>query len=157
MNARASTTLQRAIRRELHLRGRRFRINYPGLPGWPDLAFTRATVAVFVDDCFWRRCPRHCRVPDVDRIWWLGKLERTVARDRDRDARLAALGWSVIHVWEHESAAEAADRIEAEWRHRIGLLRPRGATAAAQDDEDEDDPEEDDPDTDGDGNVHSGY
>jgi DNA mismatch endonuclease (patch repair protein) len=151
MQPKASTTLQRAIRRELHRRGRRFRINYLGLPGWPDLAFTRATVAVFVDDCFWRRCPRHCTVPDVDRSWWLGKLERTVVRDRERDARLAELGWSVIHVWEHESAIEAADRIEAEWQHRISLLRPRGATAAADDEEDDLDEDEDEDDI-----VHSG-
>ena len=147
----SASTLQRAIRRELHRRGRRFRVNYAGLPGWPDLAFTRATVAVFVDDCFWRRCPRHCSVPDVDRAWWLGKLERTAARDRERDARLAELGWSVVHVWEHESVAEAADRIEAEWRHRIDLLRPASALAIpGSDDEDEDDPDEDDD------SLHSG-
>jgi DNA mismatch endonuclease, patch repair protein len=147
----ASTT-QRAIRRELHRRGRRFRINYPGLPGWPDLAFTRATIAVFVDDCFWRRCPKHCTVPDVDRTWWLGKLARTATQDQERDARLAELGWSVIHVWEHESVMEAADRIETEWQHRISLLRPRSA-AATPDDDDEDDPADDDEDD----IVHSGH
>jgi DNA mismatch endonuclease (patch repair protein) len=124
---RAVTTLERAIRRELHRRGRRFRVNYPGVPGRPDLAFTRAALAVFVDECFWRRCPRHCVVPDVDRAWWLAKLERNVVRDRERDARLAALGWSVIHVWEHESAMAAADRIEVERQRRIDLLRRRGA------------------------------
>jgi DNA mismatch endonuclease (patch repair protein) len=144
MRPRASTNLQRAIRRELHRRGRRFRINYPALPGWPDLAFTRAKVAVFVDDCFWHRCPQHCTTPDVDRAWWLGKLERTVARDRERDAQLAALGWSVIRVWEHEPAMETADRIEAEWQERIGLLRPRGATARAGTDADDELDEDDD-------------
>jgi hypothetical protein len=56
-------------------------------------------------------------------------------------------------VWEHGSAIDAADRIEAEWQHRISLLRPRSATAAADggDDEDEDDPDEDEGDI-----VHSG-
>jgi DNA mismatch endonuclease (patch repair protein) len=141
MRPRGATTLHRAIRRELHLRGRRFRINYPGLPGWPDLAFTRATVAVFVDDCFWHRCPKHCAVPDIDRAWWLGKLNRAVARDSERDAQLADLGWSVIHVWEHESVTAAADRIEAEWQHRISRLRPRAVSAVP--DEDEDDPDDD--------------
>jgi DNA mismatch endonuclease (patch repair protein) len=151
MKPQPSTTLHRAIRRELHRRGRRFRINYPNLPGRPDLAFTRATVAVFVDDCFWRRCPKHCAVPSIDRTWWLGKLARTVARDQERDARLAELGWSVIHVWEHESALAAADRIEAEWQHRISLLRPRSAVAIPDDDDDEDDLDEDEDDI-----VHSG-
>lgn len=146
----ATASLHRAIRRELHLRGRRFRVNYRGLPGWPHLAFTRATVAVFVDDCFWRRCPKHCRVREVDRRWWLGKLALTVARDQERDARLAELGWSVIHIWEHESATTAADRIESEWQQRISLLRPRSAAAPLddEDDEDEDDGEE--------ATVHSG-
>lgn len=144
MKPAASMTLQRGIRRELHRRGRRFRINYPGLDGSPDLAFTRARIAVFVDDCFWRRCPRHCVVPDVDRAWWWGKLARTVAQDEERDARLTDLGWSVIHVWAHEPALDAADRIEAEWQQRISLLRPRRAGATGDEDDDEDDPDDDD-------------
>ncbi|MBT8225809.1 MAG: very short patch repair endonuclease [Dactylosporangium sp.] len=117
--ARASTKPEVALRRELHRRGLRFRINHPELPGRPDVAFTRARVAVFVDGCFWHRCPEHGTAPRNNRDWWQAKLDRNVARDRAKDADLAGLGWTVLHVWEHEAPDVAADRVEAEWRRRV--------------------------------------
>jgi DNA mismatch endonuclease (patch repair protein) len=36
-----------------------------------------------------------------------------VRRDREADNALAAAGWTVIRVWEHEDPIEAAKRIEA--------------------------------------------
>ncbi|PWU54783.1 very short patch repair endonuclease [Micromonospora sp. S4605] len=116
---RASTKPELALRRELHRRGLRFRVNPPGLPGRPDVAFTRARVAVFVDGCFWHRCPEHSTLPRNNREWWLAKLERNVVRDRAKDAALAELGWTVLHVWEHEAPDAAADRVEAEWARRV--------------------------------------
>ncbi|WP_238015564.1 very short patch repair endonuclease [Dactylosporangium sp. AC04546] len=115
---RASTKPELALRRELHRRGLRFRVNHPGLPGRPDLAFTRAKVAVFVDGCFWHCCPEHGTIPRNNRDWWRAKLDRNVARDRAKDVALADLGWVVLHVWEHEAPDAAADRVEVEWRRR---------------------------------------
>ncbi|GGK40678.1 hypothetical protein GCM10010124_36910 [Pilimelia terevasa] len=117
--ARASTKPELALRRELHRRGLRFRINHPQLPGRPDVAFTRAKVAVFVDGCFWHCCPEHGTLPRNNRQWWQDKLDRNVARDRAKDAALADLDWVVLHVWEHEAPGAAADTIEAEWRSRV--------------------------------------
>lgn len=115
---RSATKPEIALRRELHRRGLRFRVNVGGLPGRPDIVFTRAKVAVFVDGCFWHRCPDHATFPRNNADWWRLKLERNVVRDRAKDAALRDLGWSVLHVWEHESADVAADRVEAEWRRR---------------------------------------
>jgi DNA mismatch endonuclease (patch repair protein) len=118
---RVSTKPELSLRRELHRRGLRFRVNYPGLPGRPDVAFTRARVAVFVDGCFWHRCPEHGTLPRNNRDWWQDKLDRNVTRDRAKDAALTELGWTVLHVWEHEPPAAAADRVESEWRRRAPL------------------------------------
>ena len=52
-----------ALRRELHRRGLRFRVQVRTLPGRPDIALTRARIAVFVDGCFWHRCPDHGTAP----------------------------------------------------------------------------------------------
>lgn len=117
--ARAATKPELALRRELHHRGLRFRVNHPRLPGRPDVAFTRAKVAVFVDGCFWHCCPEHGTLPRNNRQWWQDKLDRNVTRDRAKDAALADLGWTVLHVWEHEAPGSAADRVEAEWRSRV--------------------------------------
>jgi DNA mismatch endonuclease (patch repair protein) len=128
---RRSTGPELAIRRELHRRGLRFRVDHPGLPGRPDIVFTRARVAVFVDGCFWHRCPEHGSLPRNNAQWWLAKLDRNVARDRAKDAALTELGWSVIHVWEHEPPTAVADRVEAEWRRRR-LPRPGAHGADAR-------------------------
>jgi DNA mismatch endonuclease (patch repair protein) len=106
------------IRRELHRRGLRFRVNHPALPGRPDLAFTRARIAVFIDGCFWHVCPKHATTPKNNREWWVAKLQRNVERDREVDAKLAAAGWLVLHYWEHEEPGLVSDKIEACWRER---------------------------------------
>ena len=100
------------LRRELHRRGLRFRVNYPGLPGRPDIVLTRAKIAVFVDGCFWHACPVHGSLPKNNRGWWESKLARNVERDREKDRALEELGWTPRHYWEHDDVDEVADEIE---------------------------------------------
>jgi len=113
--ARRDTAPELALRRELHRRGLRFRVDQP-LAGMPrrraDVLFTRARVAVFVDGCFWHSCPLHATSPTTNAEWWSKKLLRNVERDRDTDARLITAGWSVLRFWEHEEAIHAADAVE---------------------------------------------
>ena len=116
-----NTVPELALRRVLHARGRRFRVEYP-IPGLPrrriDIAFTRARVAVFVDGCFWHSCPEHGTSPGNNAAWWKAKLEANRRRDDHTVAHLENLGWSVIRIWEHESAISAADVVEAMVRSR---------------------------------------
>lgn len=46
-------------------------------PGKPDIAFTRARIAVFVDGCFWHRCPDHGTAPKNNGKWWPTNSTRT--------------------------------------------------------------------------------
>jgi DNA mismatch endonuclease, patch repair protein len=128
---RTSTGPELLIRRELHRRGLRFRVNYGQLPGRPDIALTRVQVAVFIDGCFWHQCPEHGVMPRNNREWWQAKLHRNVERDREKDAELARLGWLVLRFWEHEDPVGVAGRIEQAWRGRRDALTasprsPRG-------------------------------
>jgi DNA mismatch endonuclease (patch repair protein) len=104
-----------ALRRELHRRGRRFRKHMRPLSDvrcTPDIVFTRARLAVFVDGCFWHCCPEHGSMPRSNGEWWANKLQTNVTRDRRNDAALIVAGWTVIRIWEHEAPTAAADRIE---------------------------------------------
>lgn len=115
------TTPEVAIRRALHAMGLRYRINarvLPGLRRRADIVFSRRRVAVFVDGCFWHRCPVHATDPKANAEWWAEKLARNVVRDRETDTRLLAEGWSVIRIWEHEDPLAAAQRI-------AGMVRAR--------------------------------
>jgi DNA mismatch endonuclease, patch repair protein len=109
---RVRTNPEMRLRRELHRRGLRYRVNHPSLPGRPDIAFTKVRLAVFVDGCFWHMCPQHSTMPKNNAEWWAQKLQRNVARDREKDAQLMGLGWSVLHAWEHENPEAVADTIE---------------------------------------------
>lgn len=104
-----------ALRRELHRRGLRYRVQVP-VPGNRrrriDVAFTRARVAVMVDGCFWHGCPEHGRVPRSNSAWWRAKVEANQARDRDTDRVLVQDGYRVLRFWEHQGVAECADVVE---------------------------------------------
>ncbi|MCA1007310.1 very short patch repair endonuclease [Rhodococcus hoagii] len=116
---RRDTAPEVALRRELHRRGARFFVDRAPLRGLrrrADLVFPRKRVAVYVDGCFWHSCPQHATSPKNNAQWWADKLAANVVRDRDTDARLAAAGWQVVRIWEHEDPAEAADRVQAALR-----------------------------------------
>ena len=112
--ARCDTSPEMELRRVLWHAGLRYRVQYkvPGLPRRKvDIAFPGRKIAVQVDGCFWHGCPEHGRAPRRNSEWWQWKIARNQARDRDTDHRLTDLGWTVIHVWEHEDPADAARRV----------------------------------------------
>jgi DNA mismatch endonuclease (patch repair protein) len=86
-----------AVLRESKFSG--WRRHYP-IFGKPDFVFPRAKVAVFVDGCFWHGHPRKCRVPQSNREYWLGKIDRNIARDKLVTRTLKDKGWKVIRIWE---------------------------------------------------------
>jgi DNA mismatch endonuclease (patch repair protein) len=111
---RRDTVPELALRSMLHSKGMRFRVDCSVIPGFrrrADIVFTRAKVAVFVDGCFWHGCPIHRTFPKANAFWWAEKLKTNRRRDAQTNRMLVREGWSVVRVWEHESAAEAAARI----------------------------------------------
>ncbi len=119
-NPRRDTRPETALRAELHRLGLRFRKDLPlrlaDRVVRPDVVFTRARLAVFLDGCFWHRCPEHGNVPRANGAYWGPKLDRNVARDRAVDDALAAAGWRVLRVWEHEDVADVAAAVAARLR-----------------------------------------
>lgn len=121
--ARRDTRPELELRRELHTRGLRYRVDacpVAALRGRADILFPRVQVAVYVDGCFWHSCPTHGVLPKGNREWWRTKLEATVRRDRRTDLTLKELGWEVVRVWEHDDPVAAADRVEAAVRGEKG-------------------------------------
>lgn len=115
---RKDTEPELALRRELHRLGLRYVLDVRALPGRPDVVFTRRRIAVFIDGCFWHRCPTHFVQPKSNSDWWTRKLAANVERDRLADERLTSLGWAVLRVWEHEDPVVAAQVVLALWRER---------------------------------------
>jgi len=101
------TKVELLVRRALHAKGRRYRVNMPTLPGKPDIAFTKIRLAVFVDGDFW-----HGWMFEDWQMklapYWRDKIGRNMDRDAKNDTKLAELGWTVLRLWEHEIEADLA-------------------------------------------------
>jgi DNA mismatch endonuclease (patch repair protein) len=98
------------VRRLLWRLGARYRLHRRDLPGSPDIVLPGRKLVVFVHGCFWHghSCARGARTPKANRDYWVAKVGRNVARDRESRAKLEAAGWRVEVVWECELKDAAA-------------------------------------------------
>lgn len=80
-----------------------YRVDLKGVPGRPDIAFTKHKLAIFVHGCFWHRCPT-CKLgmPKTNRAFWRRKFEANQERDERKRLGLEAIGWGVLEIWECE-------------------------------------------------------
>ena len=112
-NRRRDTKPEIAVRRALHARGLRFRVDYPVLPRRrADIAFPKRRIAVFIDGCFWHACPEHGTTAKANAAYWASKLRTNKQRDRDTVERLTSEGWTVLRFWEHGQVEVVVDAIE---------------------------------------------
>lgn len=122
----SGTTPELVLRRALWAAGLRYRLRTKArLPGSPDIIFPGVKVAIFVDGCFWHDCPLHGTRPKTRSEFWSAKITRNQARDLEVDAKLAALEWMVIRLWEHEvktNLIECVARIGDELGKRTHVL-----------------------------------
>lgn len=129
-NRSRDTKPEMLIRRELHRRGRRFRVAYRPLPEdrrrTVDIAFTRLKIAVHIDGCFWHGCEEHFIPPKTNPEYWQQKIAGNRARDLDTDRRLEAQGWTVLRFWEHQDPAEVVATIENLLGRARGDWEPAG-------------------------------
>lgn len=132
---RRDTAIELILRKELHRRGFRFRVDRGDLPGRPDIVLPRYRAAVFANGCFWHfhDCSLF-RMPGSNRDFWQRKLEGNRERDLRKRRELRDLDWRVLDVW--ECALKGPDRIgldrvaerAAEWikgEGRRGTIRGR--------------------------------
>ena len=99
-----NTTTEMAVRRLVFGMGYRYRLHSKGLPGKPDLVFSRRNKIIFVNGCFWHGhedC-KYGRLPKSRQEFWQAKIERNRTRDKNDIATLIAGGWQVLVVWQCE-------------------------------------------------------
>jgi DNA mismatch endonuclease, patch repair protein len=97
------------VRHFLWASGFRYRLHGKQLPGRPDIVLTRYKTVIFVHGCFWHghtHCPQF-RMPSTRREFWETKISKNQERDVQSLAKLQALGWNVIVVWECEIEGKA--------------------------------------------------
>lgn len=78
-----------------------YRLHWNKVPGRPDITFPGKKIAIFVNGCFWHRCP-YCSpsIPKSHSEFWREKFRRNIARDKKNLAFLEQKGWTAIVLWE---------------------------------------------------------
>lgn len=120
----SNTTPERALRKQLWSAGMRgWRLPPKHIPGKPDIAFTRAKLAIFIDGCFWHGCSTCYRRPKSHQTYWDTKLKRNMARDSQNTKDLRRAGWTVLRLWEHQ-VAKSIDNCTAKTAKALKRIRP---------------------------------
>jgi DNA mismatch endonuclease (patch repair protein) len=104
---------------ELHLRRLLREAGYPGYrlhwknaPGHPDIAYPGRKVAIFVNGCFWHRCPL-CKppMPKSNNEFWEAKFAANQDRDLRQTEKLESTGWTVLVLWECQLKAHPGEEV----------------------------------------------
>ena len=108
--------IEMLLRRELWSRGLRYRKNVSSVFGKPDIAFIRKKIAIFCDSEFWHGYNWEERKLDFKshQDFWIPKIERNMARDREVNETLREQGWLVLRFWGKEikkDPSACADRV----------------------------------------------
>ncbi|WP_089923294.1 very short patch repair endonuclease [Caulobacter sp. UNC279MFTsu5.1] len=109
----ADTKPEILVRRAIHARGFRFRLQRRDLPGRPDIVLPRHRLAIFVHGCFWHQ-HQGCKLastPKTRQDYWEPKLAGNVERDARAVGALEAMGWRVQVIWECDT--RKPDRLAA--------------------------------------------
>ena len=99
------TSIELIVRRKLHSLGYRYKIHCKGLPGKPDMVFTKKRIAIFIHGCFWHGHDTGCRYSHKSQTrkeYWDSKISKTQQRDVEHTKTLCENGWKVVAIWECE-------------------------------------------------------
>jgi len=97
------TSIECILRKALWNNGYRYRKNYKGLPGKPDIVLTKYKIAIFCDSEFfhgkdWEQLEEQLR-RGKNADFWIRKITRNMERDTEVNAELKGLGWTVLRFW----------------------------------------------------------
>lgn len=99
-----NTKPELSFRKALWHAGYRYRIDYKKLIGKPDILLKKYKTAIFIDGEFWHGHNWEERKDKIksNREFWIPKIERNIQRDREVNAALDELGYTVFRFWESE-------------------------------------------------------
>jgi len=86
-----------------HLKGNKIKhIMHPNIDGSPDVLFKDHKIAVFINGCFWHKCPICYKDPKSNKEYWLPKIDKNVKRDKRNINSLKRQGFKIKVYWEHD-------------------------------------------------------
>ncbi|HEA30448.1 MAG TPA: very short patch repair endonuclease [Leeuwenhoekiella sp.] len=92
------------LRQALWAAGFRYRVNSKYLIGKPDISIKKYKTAIFIDGEFWHGYNWDSKKDKIksNRDFWIPKIERNMQRDREVNAKLKAMGYTIFRFWTKE-------------------------------------------------------
>ena len=111
------TKIEVMLRKELWSRGLRYQKNSKKVFGKSDIVFIGKKVAVFCDSEFWHGYDWDNKKKEFKshQDFWIPKIERNIARDKEVNDQLKRTGWTVLRFWGNDikkNLQACADEIE---------------------------------------------
>lgn len=106
-----NTKPEMVVRKALFAAGFRFRLHEKSLPGKPDIVLKKYKTVIMIHGCFWHG-HNNCKyyvVPKTRTEWWVEKINRNKAVDKNNIKALRKLGWNVKVVYECELKSKRLD------------------------------------------------
>jgi DNA mismatch endonuclease (patch repair protein) len=97
------TAVEKTFRKHLWKMGLRGYRTHCKITGRPDLYFPRKKIAVFIDGCFWHKCPKCYKKPKSNIKFWCNKVKTNKKRDKIVNRTLKKNGVKVLRFWEHQA------------------------------------------------------
>ena len=109
-NTKPEITLRKALWSEGH---KGYRLNWKKAPGRPDIAYPGKKIAIFVNGCYWHRCPKcNLPLPKTNTDFWKEKFDKNVKRDKKKNDELLSLDWIVLVFWECDIKSDISNSIQ---------------------------------------------
>ena len=96
------TSPEMFVRKQLWMKGLRYRKNFAKVEGKPDMYFPKYRVAVFIHGCYWHRhqgC-KNATTPRTNTEFWQKKFADNLRRDAVVREKLTETEIRVIVIWE---------------------------------------------------------
>jgi DNA mismatch endonuclease (patch repair protein) len=99
-----NTSPELILRKSLWSLGIRYRINVAKLLGKPDIVLSKSKLIIFIDSEFFHGYKWDEKKPKIktNREYWIPKIERNMARDKQVNEHLQAQGWTVLRFWSND-------------------------------------------------------
>ena len=113
-NKAKNTKPELLVRKALWENGvRGYRLNWKTVPGRPDIAYPGKKIAIFVNGCYWHRCPKcNLPLPKTNTDFWKEKFDKNVKRDKKKNDELLSLDWIVLVLWECDIKSDISNSIQ---------------------------------------------
>lgn len=110
----------------LKMLGIKFRRHPLGIVGKPDAANKSRKIAVFFDSDFWHGFDWKNRRSKIksNKIFWIKKIERNIARDKEVNHILRRAGWTVIRIREHDMKSSNLEKTMKRIRKKLDKTNP---------------------------------